>query len=364
MKTRVIGISLSVAALAFAACGSSGGGKTSSGGTSSGSGGSSSGGGANAAQLSFTSSGTPNLKGMTIRIGNAAGSAHIGDTNVHDLVMFLQKWGANASQTNASQNAPELAVESGRLDVAVGPLPTEVDSGLVVFGPNQARLDDELLAKPSITSLSQLKGKTIAYCCAASPDGVMLSAVLKKAGLSQSQVHVLATGASSSSLSALIAGQVDAAFTAASGLPPSTSKYKVLATATQLIPRYADSFMAAQSSWIHSHPAEAEAVDLAWLASAKLFNSSESAWVKNAATYTSNADSTSQYQQAWHQLKVLAGWPVSESTFTQPVVAYNLQVAAGQKALQGPGTGPVSQLVDPTPWQQAWTAFQQHGSSL
>ncbi|MGH9094391.1 MAG: ABC transporter substrate-binding protein, partial [Acidimicrobiales bacterium] len=317
-----------------------------------------------ASTLQFNANGTPNLKGMTIRVGNAAGSAHIGDTNVHDMVQFLNQWGASASQSNASANAPELAVESGRLDVAVGPLPTEVDSGLVVFGPNQARLDDELLAKPSISGLSGLKGKTIAYCCAASPDGVLLAKVLQQAGLSQSQVRVLATGASSSSLSALISGQVDAAFTAASGLPPTASKFKMLGTATQLVPQYADSFMAAQGSWLSAHPAEAEAVDLAWLASAKLFNNDQATWVKNAASYTSNADSQSQYQQAWQQLKDLGGWPLSDSTYTTAAVNYNLQIAQQQSALKGQGTRPAAQETNTSAWQGAWKLFQQHQGAL
>ncbi len=357
MKTKAIGFALA-AALAAGACGSSSHTSTAASGSGSNANASS------ATVLRFNANGTPNLKGLTIRIGNAAGSAHIGDTNVHDIVHLLGLWGANASQQNATANAPELAVESGSLDVAIGPLPTEVDSGLVVFGPNQARLDDELLAKPGITSVNQLKGKTIAYCCAASPDGVMLSNTLQKAGMTQSQVHVLATGASSSSLSALIAGQVDAAFTAASGLPSSTSKYPVLATATKVVPQYADSFMAAQGSWIAAHPAAAEAVDLAWLASAKLFNTNEAAWVKNAASYTSNADSTAQYQQAWQQLKTLAGWPLSESTYNAAAVAYNLKIAKQQNALQAQGNRPAAQETNTSAWQGAWKLFQQHEGSL
>lgn len=328
--------------------------------TACGSGGGSDSGSAAMTTLKFTSAGTPDLKGVTIRIGNAAGSAHIGDTNVHDLVQVLNQWGANATQENASQNAPELAVDSGKLDIAIGPLPTEVDAGLTVFGPNQARLDDEILAKPGITSLAGLRGKPVALCCDASPDGVLLSAALAKAGLNQSQLSLVRTGASSSSLNALVAGQVDAAFTAASGLPPSTAKFTVLGTATDLVPSYADSFMAAQGSWLKSHPAIAEAVDLAWLSAAKLFNGDEAAWVKNAAAYTSNADTTAQYSQAWSQLRQLNGWPVAESTLSSSVVAYNLGIAKQQNALQGQGTRPAAQEMDLGPWQQAWAAFSQH----
>ena len=308
--------------------------------------------------------GHPTLSGLTIGVANAAGSAHIGDTNVHDLVQVLTQWGATASQTNASHNAVELAVASGKGTVAVGPLPTEVDTGLVAFGPNLTHLTDGLLAKSTIKTLKDLKGKTVAYCCTASPDGVLLTAILKKAGLTQSDIHLLSTGASTASLNALIAGQVTAAFTALGGLPTAANKFTQLTDAEKLLPKYADSFMSATPQWLKSHKKVAVAVDLAWLAAAKLFNSSEKKWVQNAATYTSNADTTSQYQAAWKQLKTLTGWPLKESAYTATVVKYNLQVATQQQALKGTGTKPAKTLTTMKVWQEAWKLWQKYGKKL
>lgn len=356
MKKSIIGLGVA-ASLLVAACGSSG--STSTAGSSSK--GSSS--ASTPTKLVFNANGTPNLKGMSFAIGNAAGSAHIGDTNVHDLVYYLQQWGATATQTNASQNAPELAVASGKLDSASGPLPTEVDSGLVVFGPNQARLDDVILAKNSVASLADMKGKTVAICCDASPDGVLLTAAAKKGGISESSMHVLRTGASSASLNALIAGKVDVAFVHSNAVPKAGKNFHVLAVGADLLPQYADSFMAAQGSWLNSHPAMAEAIDLAWLASAKLFNTNESAWVKQAATYTKNADTTAQYQAAWSELQGIKGWPTSQSTFSSSIVNFNLNIAKQQNALKGQGTRPASQEINSTPWKQAWKVFSAHQSA-
>lgn len=356
VKKTIAGIAFSVGLLALAACSTAG--QTTSG---------PQGGAASSAstptKLAFNADGTPNLKGLTFSIGNAAGSAHTGDTNVHDLVQFLKQWGANASQTNASQNAPELAVASGQLNATAGPLPTEVDSGLTVFGPNQARLDDVVLVKNSVTSLSDLKGKNVAICCDASPDGVLLTALLKKAGLSESQLNILRTGASSASLSALIAGRVDVAFVHSSDVPKAGSGFHVIAVGANILPQYADSFMAATPSWLKSNPALAEAIDLAWFASAKLFNTDESKWVANAAAYTSNADSTSAYQQAWTELQSIQGWPASASILTSSVVNFNLNIASQQQALKGEGTRPAAQEMDLTPWQQAWAVFSAHQSA-
>jgi hypothetical protein len=350
VKLKIAGIGLFAALLALTACSSA---AQAPGATQGGS----------ATKLIFNPDGTPNLKGMTFNIGNAAGSAHTGDTNVFDLVQFLKKWGASASQTNASQNAPELAVASGQLDAAAGPLPTEVDSGLTVFGPNQARLDDVVLAKNSIASLADTKGKSFAICCDASPDGVLLTAVLKKAGVSESQINVLRTGASSASHSALIAGRVDVAFVHSSDVPTAGPGYHVLAVGATLLPQYADSFIAATPSWLKAHPAMAEAIDLAWLAAAKLFNTNETQWVTNAAAYTSNADPTAKYQKSWQELQTIQGWPADGSILTSGIVSFNLNIAGQQSALKGEGNRPASQEMDLGPWQQAWSVFSAHPSA-
>lgn len=363
MKAKIIGLTM-LSALVMSACGS-GSSTSSSTATSAASSGSSSAASqpSTATHLSFNANGTPNLKGLTFKIGNAAGSAHIGDTNVHDLVYYLKKWGASATQTNASGNAAELAVASGSLDSVSGPVPAVVDAGLVIFGPNQARLDDVILAKKSIASLSDLKGKKIAICCVASPDEVLLTAALKKAGLTTSQVSILKTGASTASFNALVAGQVDVAFVHSNAVPKAGPNFHVLGVGATILPQYADSFMGAKASWLKSHPAMAEAIDLAWLASAKLFNTNEAAWVKHAASYTSNADTTAQYQAAWNELRGIQGWPVSKSIVSSSVIAFNLGVAKQQNALKGPGLNPQSQLQDLTPWQSAWAQFSAHESA-
>lgn len=356
MKVKIAGIGFFATLLALSACSSAS--QTPSA-TPSGSATQAS----SATKLVFNSDGTPNLKGLTFNVGNAAGSAHTGDTNVYDLVQFLKKWGASASQTNASQNATELAVASGQLDAAAGPLPTEVDAGLTVFGPNQARLDDVVLAKTSVTSVADMKGKTVAICCDASPDGVLLTAVLKGAGLTESDLTVLRTGASSASLSALIAGRVDVAFVHSSDVPTAGASYHVLAVGGTILPQYADSFMAATPSWLNAHPAMAEAIDLAWFASSKLFNTDESQWVANAAAYTSNADTTAAYEKSWQELQSIQGWPTKDSILTPSVVSFNLNIAGQQSALKGAGTRPAAQEMDLTPWQQAWSVFSAHESA-
>jgi hypothetical protein len=121
--------------------------------------------------------------------------------------------------------------------------------------------------------------------------------------------------------------------------------------------------MAATPAWLKANPALAEAIDLAWFASAKLFNTNESQWVKNAQAYTQNANSAAQYQQSWAELQSIQGWPTAGSIVTSPIVSFNLSIAKQQQALQGQGNRAAAQEMDLTPWQQAWTVFSAHQSS-
>jgi len=309
--------------------------------------------------------GKPTLKGVSIAVINAAGSAHIGDTNVHDWVQIMASWGANISQTNASHNAGELAVEGGQATVSVGPLPTELDAGLTAFGPNMIHLTDDLYAKKTIKSLSGLKGKTISFCCTASPDGIMLHAILQKTHIKRSTLHLLSTGASTASMEALIAGKVTAAFFAGATLPATaTGKFRMLTDASKLLPEYADSFMGSTASWLKSHKKEAVAIDLAWLASAKLFDHNESQWVKNAQTYTSTADPATAYKSAYKQLKTLNGWPVAKNAFTAAAVKFNYNAANQLGTITGLGKRPIPQAMTVSAWNEAWNLWKKHGKKL
>ncbi len=317
-----------------------------------------------ATKLSFNANGTPNLKGLTIPIGNGAGGTYVGDTNVYDLVQYLKKWGANATQTNASSNAGELAVASGTLDATTGPPPAIVDGGLTIFGPNQARLDDVLIAKNSITSLAGLKGQKVGLGPVASPDEVLFLSVLQKAKLSPSQVTTLVIGTNTAIVRALIAGQIDAGFVPSEDVAKAGKGFHVLAVGGTILPSYADSFMGARASWLTSHPAIAEAIDLAWFASAKLFNTNEAAWVKAAATYTSNVNTTAQYQAYWKDLQSIKGWPITTDSFlSSKVIAFNMGIAKKSNALKGPGLRPIAQLYNLSAWHSAWAQFSAHESA-
>jgi ABC-type nitrate/sulfonate/bicarbonate transport system substrate-binding protein len=295
-------------------------------------------------------------------MGNSAGSAAAGDSNQFGLVQFLTKWGATAALHNADGNLPMLAVLHGDLNYTSGPFAETVDLGLTLFGPNQVRTDYVLLANPKIHSLKELKGERIAVSTIGAPDNILLTVALKKAGLTRQDVTVSFSGSSSANLDALISGSIDATFVHLAALSVASNKFRVLGTGASLAPQLADSFMTATPGWLRTHAAMAEAIDLAWLAEAKLFNTSGPAWVTLANKYTAGTSTRAELSDNYKLLKQINGWPDNSSGFGLATARANYEFTKqlGPGQLVGAGTRPVGQLVDVTPWNKAVALFSQH----
>ena len=315
--------------------------------------------------LRLHANGTPNLTGLQISMGNSAGSTHLGDTNVYDMLQYLHKWGATVSPiNNLHGTGAELGVLSGGLSYCTSQYSTEVDAGLTVFGPSMAHVDYVLLVNPAIHSIRQLKGKPFAISNSVSPDAILLSAALRKVGLKPSDLQVTYTGGDDEDLNELIAGKVDGAFVPSASLLTTGTRFKVLATGRSVAPSFADSFVASSPSWLRSHPATAEAVDLAWLAAAKEFDTQPQQWVKAAEIYTGNANSVSYVEATYKSLKTINAWPISSAAiFSQAVVKANQQFSRTQGDIQGLGNRPMAQLATMTPWNAAFSLFQAHESA-
>src|SRR6185437_4149077 len=117
-------------ALLLAACSSPGSGTTA---------GASGGGGSSVPPTS--ANGTPNLKGVTIRI--AVGSAPaLEDTKVELMANVLKSWGANAQIINQTGDPAAIRVIlAGDADIGSIAVSSAINSGLTIFGPSQPRLD-------------------------------------------------------------------------------------------------------------------------------------------------------------------------------------------------------------------------------
>ena len=315
--------------------------------------------------LHFRADGTPDLTGLTLHVGNAAGDATIGDTVVYIVVQQLVKWGATADLTNSAGNTSQLAVVSGSLQTTAGPLPTDLNAGLDVFADNQVHVD-YLMVSSKLSNLSDIKGRTIAIATTVSPDNYLLDGALSKVHLTRSDVKIQLTGSNGNSVNQLAQDKVDVAFVHADGLLTlqKHGTYNVLANGAALEPWDADSYFSATGDWLRANPAAAEAVGLAWLHAAHVFDTQKSKWVQFALQYTKNAISESEAAASYDALAKAQPWPDDGSGMETATLQKNFDAANQAGQIKGQGSRPQSQWAVTGPWKAAVDYFKAHTKAI
>src|SRR5579859_1382052 len=318
-----------------------------------------------ASQLGFNADGTPNLNGITIHLGNSAGDATVGDTVVYLASETLKQWGANVDFQLGNGATTEQAVVSGQLDATAGPLTTCVNAGLNIFGNNQVHVD-YLFVSPTYTSVQQLKGKTVGIAQTTAPDAYLLDGALQAAGMTKNDINIVVTGSNGASVNQALLGKLDATFVHADALLKLNQggrTFNVIANSAQLQPWNADSYMCATPGWLKSNPATAEAIDLAWLHSAKVFDTNKSEWVTNAVAFTNGATNEQDAAAAYDALKQAEPWPDDGSGMEADTLQKNFDNAKQQGEIKGLGDRTIDQWSNPEIWNAAVQVFKSHPSA-
>lgn len=306
--------------------------------------------------LKFNTDGTPNLTGMSFNLGIAAGNPVPGDTTNYILSQTLKQWGAKVNYTIGNGNSMQLAVLSGQLDVADGQEAGAADSGLVIIAPAMTHVDLVLVSSKD-TSVSQLKGQSVATATAIDPGSYLGPTLSKSMGWGSKGFTMTYTGSDSSTVNELISGKISNGFVAAEDLVTlkAHGTFNVLKTAGQIAPEYADSFNASTPAWAKAHPNMVEAIDLAWWHAANVFDTNTTAWDAAAEKYTNNAASMADVIKEQEALKAFNPWPDTASLASQILsdatikTNYDANLAAGE--IKGAGVRPIASQVDLGPWQ-------------
>jgi ABC-type nitrate/sulfonate/bicarbonate transport system substrate-binding protein len=316
------------------------------------------------AALAWNPDGTPNLHGLTIHMGVAAGDFHIADTVTYITVQKLKQWGANADLQLGNGNNTELAVVSGQLNATAGPMPTCLNAGLDIFGNNQVHVDYVMVSK-NLSSLAQLKGRLIGIATTDSTDNFLLDNALNKVHLTRSDVRIDLTGSSSASVNQMLLGRVDATFIHADALTKvnKAGHFNVLGATADIAPWYADSYFCATAGWLKGNPGTAEALDLAWLSAAKVFDTDPAAWVKYALDYTKHSQTNAEAMDAYNALKQSKAWPDDGSGMEFPVLEKNFEFAKQKGQIKGQGDRSIGQWAITVPWNEAVKQFKSHESA-
>jgi NitT/TauT family transport system substrate-binding protein len=196
--------------------------------------------------------GTPNALAWPFYIGMEKGFFAAEDINIDRV--FAPSSAAMMLQLAAG--ALDITVEGAFVDAMRGiekGAPISIVRILVQTPPY------ELLAKPSITSLKELKGKTISIGGAKDVTRIYLDRMLEPNGLKNSDVDLVFAGASSARLTALQSGAVDAAIlTAPFNFYAATAGFKVVGRTADYVTDLPQNGTMVNRNWAAAHIATLE----------------------------------------------------------------------------------------------------------
>ncbi|MCU1489471.1 MAG: transporter substrate-binding protein [Acidimicrobiaceae bacterium] len=257
----------------------------------------------------------PKLKGTDMSFIMDGTATTSNEIEIH-AINLLAKWGAKVSIHWAPSTSIEYAdmlhggtIMEGGLSVGLA----AYNSGIPVeaIALPEPRQDYVLLGRPNISSLADLKGKTLGILDMVGENGVDALIALKAAGLKQSQVNILNVGGQSTRLAALVAGRIDATMLShASEFALAGQGFHVLYDYMTQNKDLYDGLWFARSTWAKSHQTAAVALNEADLLSFVYFNNkaNNAGLVKETASYDSGIN-TSQTASLFNQLRSIGAYP-------------------------------------------------------
>jgi NitT/TauT family transport system substrate-binding protein len=175
---------------------------------------------------------------------------------------FFRKYGLDVSYSIVEAPAArEAAIRAGQLDGAATTIDTftrwsaQGASLQIVFGIDRSEGGDGIVAKKSITSVKQLKGKTVAVSTGTVSE-FFFDYVLRQNGMSISDVNLKDMPDSSVSGSTFVAGRVDAAVTWEPWLSRAAkTSFGHILVSSAVYPNIIVDAFAFSSSFVKAHPA-------------------------------------------------------------------------------------------------------------
>jgi ABC-type nitrate/sulfonate/bicarbonate transport system substrate-binding protein len=259
------------------------------------------------------------------------------------VIQILKRQGADAQikWNGTSSNVAIAQLESGDVDgfsnaVAGGLGAAIAGIPIVDFALVNPREDYVFLTRPDVTSLSQLKGKSIGVLDTTSINYPQELIVLKKAGLTAGDVHTVIAGGQSSRLAALVSGRLDGTMLShAAAIQLQPQGYHVLYDFTKQSAYMYDDNIFATKTWLAAHKTLAVAVNKAILQSFVWFNNPKNAdaVVKEAVALAPGTDAA-QTKQLFDTLRSLH-WAVEKAVLNIKTLKYEAQLFQQVGAVKG-----------------------------
>ncbi len=296
----------------------------------------------------------PKLCGATIRIAVGAAPA-VEDTKVALMAQILNQWGAHSGVINQTGDpAAVRVILAGDAEVGSIAVTTAINSGLMIFGPSQPRLDYHFIGAPSVKTMQELPGHIYGTSNTHGVEALMFADLLAKYNIAPSSVKVTLAGGASVRVGAMLTHHIDATFVHYDSINTLLNAgFNDLAKMSDVAPDLADSFMGASSSWVHANPVLAEAVDEAWIKAAQIFNNDKTEWVSAAVKY---AGGTAADAASVHDGLLQANtFPVAKNSFSSASASAQENLAAQVGAITSKPSP--SAWFTETYWDQAVAAL-------
>lgn len=296
----------------------------------------------------------PKLCGATIRIV-VGSSPSVEDTRVSIMVNILKGWGAKASVVNQTGDPAAIRVVlAGDAEVGSIAVSTAINSGLMIFGPSQPRLDYHFMGAPSLKSIQDLPGHIYGTSNTHGLEALMFADLLSKFHINPSTVKVTLAGGASVRVAAMLTHHIDATFVHADSVNKLLQAgFNDLAEMSVTAPELADSFLGASPSWVQANPLLAQVIDEAWIKAAQIFNTDKSQWINAAVAYAGG--STADAETVYNALLRSNTFPVAKSAYSAASASQQENLADQVQAINS--KPPLSQWFTETYWQKAVAAL-------
>ena len=226
------------------------------------------------------------LSGETIQISGPQADP-LGMTTFK-IMDYLEEWGADVEDVTVTTTAGVQALAAGQVDVAAqgaDELILGAAEGLdvVAIASQRSRMDYILVTSSDITSIEDLRGKTIGISGPNGFDALLTRMTLIENGMSTDDVNFVQIGGSGDRAAALLAGRIDAATIFISHwfeIDSQSDDFNDLLYMSELVPDFTKDVMITTQDYLEENEQVGVALACANLEANEWFHEDKEQWIE------------------------------------------------------------------------------------
>jgi ABC-type nitrate/sulfonate/bicarbonate transport system substrate-binding protein len=288
---------------------------------------------ASAGVASATADPAAAFKGTTIKVAKLSGTA-VDDAAIgYWQKAMSDKYGVSikfefTSATDVSlravvSNADDMAVSLSLTDLVH--LVQQSSTDVKLIAADTYASDYQLVAKSSIASVADLKGKTQGISAPGDASELVMHLCLNAQGVDYSSLKIVRIGGTSARVAALLAGQIDFGAAhiadATAAVAKSNGALKILSDCGRAVGNYPVTGMITTGAWLKANPKLAQLVVDGYIDAMRWASTNKDQFVTFAKTWVPDANPDT-LAPAWDYFKAVGFWPVNGGVDVPAVETY------------------------------------------